>query len=69
MDISTILKNLRKERNKTQREVAKAIGTTERSYQRYEYGTREPKLDVIRKLALYYNVSADFLLGIEMTNK
>lgn len=60
LDISTVSKNLRKERNKTQKKKAEAIGITKRSYQRYEYGTKEPKSNIIRKLVLYYNLRVDF---------
>lgn len=65
MSISKKLKKLREEREKTQREVANALGIKEQVYQRYEYGTREPKIDIIRKLAKYYNISADEILEIK----
>lgn len=65
MSISKKLRQLREEREKTQREVAEALGIKEQVYQRYEYGTREPKIDIIRKLARYYNVSADEILEIK----
>jgi transcriptional regulator with XRE-family HTH domain len=65
MSISKKLRQLREDREKTQREVAEALGIKEQVYQRYEYGTREPKIDIIRKLAKYYNISADEILEIK----
>jgi transcriptional regulator with XRE-family HTH domain len=65
MSISKKLRQLREDREKTQREVAEALGIKEQVYQRYEYGTREPKIDIISKLAKYYNISADEILEIK----
>lgn len=65
MGISKKLRQLREDREKTQREVAEALGIKEQVYQRYEYGTREPKIDIIRKLAKYYNISTDEILEIK----
>ena len=57
------LKILRMEQKPTQRAIAKAIGITEVSYQRYEYGTVRPSLDVLIALADYFDVSLDYLVG------
>lgn len=65
MSIDKKLRQLREERQKTQREVADYLGIKEQVYQRYEYGTREPKIDIIRRLAVYYNISADEILEID----
>lgn len=59
------LKELRKEKGVTQAEVAKAIGVTASAYSNYEQGLREPSHEVIKFLCKYFNVSADYLLGIE----
>lgn len=58
------LKELREEMKKTQKEVAIAIGVTTSAYANYEYGIREPSVDIIIKLCKYFNVSADYLLGL-----
>lgn len=65
MSISTKLRQIREEREKTQKEVATALGIKEQVYQRYEYGTREPKIDIIRKLSRYYGISADEILELK----
>lgn len=57
------LKSARKTANKTQKEVALYLGIAERAYQNYEYGNREPNLETLSKLADFFNVSTDYLLG------
>lgn len=59
------LRQLRKEKGKTLKEVASELGVSLSAYSNYEQGTREPSYDVLKKLCEYYNVSADYLLGIE----
>ena len=54
---------LRKERKLRQSDVAEGIGTALYTYQRYEYGEREPLASVVRAIADFYGVSADYLLG------
>jgi len=58
------IKNLRKNRYLTQKQVFTAIDMAERNYQALEYGTIKPSYDTIVKLCKYYNISADFLLGL-----
>jgi len=55
---------LKKERNLLQKDIAKDIGLSLRAYQHYEYGEKEPTLSNIIKLCNYFNVSADYLLGL-----
>ena len=57
------LKELRKENNVTQKQVAESIKITERNYQSFEYGTTKPNHDNIIALADYFDVSTDYLLG------
>lgn len=57
------LKELRNKRNVSQAQVAEALGISLRAYQNYEYGQREPNIDMINKLADYFNVTTDRLLG------
>lgn len=68
-DFHNVLKSLRKESNKTQTEVAKALNITQRAYSHYETGTREPSLDLLLDFADYYKVSLDFLMGRYTANK
>jgi len=57
------LKECRKKIGKTQREVANDLGTSEVGYQNYEISKREPKIETLSKLADYFDVSVDYLIG------
>lgn len=57
------LKKIREERGLTKRELCEKTGISERAYLTYEFGEREPKIGVIQKLADFYDVSIDRLLG------
>lgn len=59
------LKQLRKERGKSQKEVAQALGITLSAYSNYEQGIREPNLQIFSEICKYFGVSADYLLGLE----
>ncbi|MGN1119865.1 MAG: helix-turn-helix domain-containing protein [Oscillospiraceae bacterium] len=63
LDISEVLKNLRKERGYTIQTVANGVGIAVRTYQNYEYGQREVSAEVLYKLADFYGVTTDYLLG------
>lgn len=58
------LKLLRKAKGVTQKEVAFAIGITLSAYSNYEQGLREPSNQILIKLCKYFDVSADYLLGL-----
>lgn len=58
------LEVLRKERNKTQQDVATALGIPTNTYRNYEKDEREPPSDILIALAKMYNVSLDWLLGL-----
>ncbi|WP_404454002.1 helix-turn-helix domain-containing protein [Virgibacillus necropolis] len=58
------LKLHRAKYNKSQEEVSKAIDVSRARYSHYENNHVEPDIEVIKKLADYYNVSSDYLLGI-----
>ena len=59
------LKELRAERGCSQKVVADFIGCSTVVYSRYETGAREPSSDTLSKLASFYNVTVDYLLGRE----
>ena len=62
------LKELRKSKKLTQQQVAEIINTTTTCYNYYEKEKREPSIEILCKLADYYNVSIDYLVGREFTN-
>ena len=54
---------LRKTKNVTQEDVAKFLGVTRPAYTAYEAGRRQPDYKILQKLALYFGVTTDYLLG------
>lgn len=59
------LKILRENRKKSQQEVCNALNIEQSTLANYENGKRVPKIDILVKIAKYYDVSVDYLLGIE----
>ena len=57
------LKQIRKERGLTVKEVVDGTGIPMRTYQNYEYMEREIGAGALQKLADFYNVTTDYLLG------
>ena len=55
---------LRDEKGLTKSEVAKSLGIPYTTYLNYENDIREPNSDTLIKIAKYYNVSIDYLLGV-----
>lgn len=62
-EFKEVLKGLRIENNLTQKEIANIINVSERTYSRYETGDREPKIDTLIKIAEYYKIPIDILVG------
>ena len=58
------LRDLREDHDKTQQEIADVLNMHRSVYRRYESGERETPVWVIVKLAGYYHVSTDYLLGL-----
>ena len=54
---------LRTQRKKTQQDMSDLLGITRPAYTAYESGSRKPDYDTLQKLADYFEVSVDFLLG------
>jgi len=57
------LRELRASKNLTQKQLAEGTGLSERACQSYELEIREPTLGSINKLADFFEVSTDYLLG------
>lgn len=63
MKLAERLKELRKERGVRQEQVAVALDISMSAYCNYEQGKREPTASVLDRMADYYSVSVDYLLG------
>ena len=57
------LKELRDKSKKSVTEIQKLLGISNPAYYNYENGKAEPSIDKLIKLADYYNVSIDYLVG------
>ena len=57
------LKELRLKMNLKQKEIAGVIGSTVGAYSKYEVGDRKPSIEVLCRIADYYGVSVDYLIG------
>lgn len=63
--IGQVLSNLRNKRGLTQDQVANALGVKRARYNAWENDIAKPDIDMLKKIAQFYNVSTDYLLGIE----
>lgn len=63
------LKELRKQKNLTQAELSQLLNIKQQYYSRYETGIAEPNIENLTKLADFYNVSIDYLVGRDWNNK
>ena len=59
------IRDLREDHDKTQQEIADILGTSQTMYARYERGANELPIHHLIKLCQYYNVSSDYILGID----
>lgn len=63
MKLAERMRELRKEKNLRQEDAAAELKLSMSAYCRYELGSREPTASVIVRMADYYGVSTDYLLG------
>lgn len=63
------MRNLREDRDLTQREVAKVINKSQQGYSHIEDGRAELKIDDLVRLCKFYGVSADYLVGLSNDEK
>ena len=63
------LLELRKKMNITQSELASKLYMTQNCYSSYENGRTEPNIETLCKIADFYNVTLDYLVGREFNNE
>lgn len=64
-----ILIKLRKNAGLTQKELCKMLNVSRSTYNGYELEKFEPNIETLKKLADFYNVSVDYLIGHRQNNK
>ena len=58
------IRDMRQDRDLTQAQIAKALGMSQTGYSKYETGTNDIPSAILIKLAVFYDTSIDYLLGI-----
>lgn len=59
------LRQLRTNKKLTQKDVAEFLGVDRTTYVKYETGASEPNFETLQRLATFFGVSTDYLLGTE----
>ena len=67
MDYRTRIRHVREDRDLTQAEIGKILQKSQQGYNHIEAGRAELKIEDLITLCKFYNLSADYLIGI--TNK
>ena len=65
MDYRTRIRNVREDRDFTQKEIGKVLNKSQQGYSHIEDGRAELKIDDLIKLCKFYGLSADYLIGIK----
>lgn len=58
------IKDLREDHDMTQKDISQYLDMKQSQYSRYERGIRDVPTDILIKLALLYNTTTDYILGI-----
>ena len=64
VDYRSRLRNVREDRDLTQTDVGKILNKSQQGYNHIETGRAELKIDDLVKLCKFYNLSADYLIGM-----
>lgn len=59
------LKELRKEKGLTQKQLAEQLGNAQSAIYYWETNQQEPNISALKKICQFFNVSSDYLLGLE----
>jgi len=66
LHFANMIKELREEKGLTQRQLAEIIGLTSNAVYEWEKRGKQPNFETLCKLADFFNVSIDYLLGREL---
>lgn len=61
------IKDLREDQDLTQVQIGQILHMSQKQYSRYERGEREVPVHIVVELCRFYNVSADYVLGLTKT--
>ncbi len=63
------IKNIREDRDFTQKEIGKVLNKSQQGYSHIESGRAELKIDDLKLLCEFYNLSADYVIGLSDDEK
>ena len=69
MNYRTRIGAVREDRDLTQKQIGKVLQKSQQGYNHIEDGRAELKIDDLIRLCRYYNLSADYLIGLTDTEK
>lgn len=69
MDYRERLRNIREDKDLTQADIGKLLNKSQQGYNHIETGRAELKIDDLIKLCQFYNLSADYMIGLTNTPK
>lgn len=58
------LKDLREDKELLQKDIATILGISQRGYSHYENGDNKIPNEILKRLAIFYDVSTDYILGL-----
>lgn len=61
------IRDLREDKDITQKEMARILNCSQQVYSNYELGQRDIPTDILIKLSRFHNVSVDYILGLADT--
>lgn len=61
------LRDIREDRDYTQAEIAQILNVKQNTYSQYESGDRQIPIDALIKLAIFYDLSLDYIVGLIKT--
>lgn len=63
------LRDLREDKDLTQREMAQILNMSQTGYSKYETGENDIPISILIKVALFFDTSIDYLVGITNEKK
>lgn len=64
MNYRTRLRQIREDRDLSQTQIGEILNKSQQGYNHIEIGRAELKIDDLKKLCEFYNVSSDYLIGL-----
>ncbi len=64
MNYRTRIRAVREDRDLTQKQIGEVLQKSQQGYNHIEDGRAELKIDDLKRLCLFYNMSADYLIGL-----